>query len=62
MLAADAMRSLAQRRVVRAEFVEQLLQTLLPIHPGYYGELVWILTSLELWLRKHRPDWKLETA
>jgi asparagine synthase (glutamine-hydrolysing) len=61
-LAADAMRSLAQRRVVRAEFVEQLLQRLLPSHPGYYGELVWILTSLELWLRQHRPGWKLEKA
>jgi asparagine synthase (glutamine-hydrolysing) len=32
---------------------------LLPQHPGYYGELVWIIATLEFWLQKHRPDWRL---
>jgi asparagine synthase (glutamine-hydrolysing) len=59
-LAADALHSLARRRVVRADFVEDLLQRLLPSHPGYYGELVWILSTLEFWLRQHRPNWRFE--
>jgi asparagine synthase (glutamine-hydrolysing) len=24
-------------------------------HPGYYGEMIWILMMLEQWLRKHAP-------
>jgi hypothetical protein len=24
--------------------------------PGFYGELVWILTMLELWLRAHENE------
>ena len=26
----------------------------LPAHPGYYGEMVWILMMLEQWLQAHR--------
>ena len=57
--AADAVRSLVGRRVVRGEFIETLLSELLPQHPGYYGELVWILTVLELWLRDRKPDFRM---
>jgi asparagine synthase (glutamine-hydrolysing) len=52
-LAADAMHGLAERNVVQKAFVDHLLAVHLPAHPGYYGELVWILTMLELWLRRH---------
>jgi asparagine synthase (glutamine-hydrolysing) len=31
----------------------------LPEHPGYYGEMVWILMMLEQWFRHHAPDYKL---
>lgn len=59
-LASDALRSLSARGIVRQEFVQALLTELLPSHPGYYGEMVWILTMLELWLQRHAPDWRLD--
>jgi asparagine synthase (glutamine-hydrolysing) len=60
-LTADALRSLSTRGVVRADFIATLLDEHLPEHPGYYGEMVWILMTLEFWLREHAPDWKLGT-
>lgn len=55
-LAVDAVRGFATRGVMRPEFSHALLDTLLPSHPGYYGEMVWIVMMLELWLRAHAPD------
>jgi asparagine synthase (glutamine-hydrolysing) len=55
-LADDTLASLVQRGLVRGDFVQRLRTELLPAHPGYYGEMVWILAMLELWLRAHRPD------
>lgn len=57
-LAGDSVSSFATRGVVRPEFVRQLLDELLPSHPGYYGEMVWILMMLEQWLRVHAPNWR----
>ena len=50
-LAADSLTTLATRGMVRADFVSRLMTEYLPEHPGYYGEMVWILTMLEQWLR-----------
>ena len=50
-LAADSLHSLAGRGIVRREFIETLLDRHLPEHPGYYGEMVWILMMMEQWLR-----------
>ena len=58
-LASDALHTLAERGVVRPAFIKALLDEHLPAYPGYYGEMVWILTMLEFWLRAHRPDWRL---
>jgi asparagine synthase (glutamine-hydrolysing) len=53
--AASSLQSLADRDIVRRDFVEPLLDQRLPEHPGYYGEMVWILMMLEQWLRsQHR--------
>jgi asparagine synthase (glutamine-hydrolysing) len=57
-LAADSLHSLAARRVVRPEFITTLIEQRLPEHPGYYGEMVWILMMLEQWLQKHRPAYQ----
>ena len=54
-LAADSLHSLAARGVVRTEFIDALLNEHLPAYPGFYGELVWIMTMLEQWLRVHAP-------
>jgi asparagine synthase (glutamine-hydrolysing) len=58
-LAAESLRGIAARGVVRQEFVDSLLTHRLSEHAGYYGEMVWILMMLEQWLRRHAPDWRL---
>ena len=50
-LAADSLHGLADRGIIRREFIDTLLKEHLPAHPGFYGELVWIMTMLEQWLR-----------
>ncbi len=50
-LAEESLQQLAQRGIVQADFVNRLTRQYLPDHPAYYGEMVWILTVLELWLR-----------
>ena len=59
-LANDSLRSFAQRGLVQPKFIERLLSEHLPAHPGYYGEMVWILMMLEQWLQAHSPDFKLQ--
>jgi asparagine synthase (glutamine-hydrolysing) len=51
--ATDSLQSLAGRGIVRPEFIATLLKEHLPAHPGYYGEMVWILMMLEQWLAGH---------
>ncbi len=53
-LATDALHGLADRNIIRREFIDVLLRQHLPAHPGFYGELVWIMTMLELWMRAQR--------
>lgn len=57
-LAVDSLRSFATRGIVQPAFVTKLVERHLPAHPGYYGELVWILMMLEQWLRHHCPDYR----
>jgi asparagine synthase (glutamine-hydrolysing) len=54
-LAVDSLHSLARRGIVRADFIETLVKDRLPEHPGYYGEMVWILMILEQWLQGYAP-------
>jgi asparagine synthase (glutamine-hydrolysing) len=58
-LARESVDALVARGVVRAGFERRLFDELLPAHPGYYGELVWLLTMLEQWLRGHAPGFSL---
>jgi asparagine synthase (glutamine-hydrolysing) len=51
--ARDSLQSLAARGIVREPFVRALLDERLPEHPGYYGEMVWILMMLEQWMQRH---------
>ncbi len=59
-LARDSLRSFATRGVVQPAFIDTLFDKRLPEHPGFYGEMVWILMMLEQWIRRHRPDWRLD--
>ena len=58
-LATDSLHSLARRGVVREEFVRTLISQRLPEHPGYYGEMVWILMMLEQWLAAKAPRFNI---
>ncbi len=59
-LAVDSLASLSTRGLVRPGFIRTLTQELLPSHPGYYGEMVWILMMLEQWLQHHSPDYRFD--
>ncbi|MBK9234541.1 MAG: asparagine synthase [Rhodoferax sp.] len=58
-LAVDSLHSFAERGVVRGDFIKPLLETHLPTHPGYYGEMVWIVMMLEQWMRSHAPGFAI---
>lgn len=51
--------ALADRGVVRLEFVNEVMGIRLSEHAGYYGEAIWILMMLEQWLRAHAPDYRV---
>lgn len=55
-LARDSLNSLAGRGILRPDYVQQLITQRLPEHPGYFGEMVWILMMLEQWLRRGRQQ------
>jgi len=54
--ATDSLHSLAGRGIVQPGFISTLLKDHLPAHPGYYGEMVWILMMLEQWLQAQPAD------
>jgi asparagine synthase (glutamine-hydrolysing) len=56
-LAQDSLMHLSTRGVVQPSFIKSLLDHRLAEHPGYYGEMVWILMMLEQWLARHAPDY-----
>ncbi|MEO8249086.1 MAG: asparagine synthase C-terminal domain-containing protein [Burkholderiales bacterium] len=59
-LARESLQAIAARGVVRGDFVDELLEHRLAEHPGYYGEMVWILMMLEQWLRIKAPNFRIE--
>ena len=51
-MAADCLASVAGRGIFRPAFVEETQRMHQEVHAGYYGELVWLLMALELWMRE----------
>lgn len=49
----DSLTAFKRRGIVRTGFVDELIEQRLAAHPGYYGEMVWILMMLEQWLAAH---------
>ena len=58
-LADDCLGSLAGRGYFRREFIRDAQRMHREGHAAYYGELVWILMVLELWLQAHFPNARL---
>lgn len=61
-LASESVRSLVDRGILRAEFVEKLLTKHLYDYPGYFGEMIWISMMLEQWLRAHAPRFSVSNG
>lgn len=61
VLAREALLAFGMRGVIRATFLHELMERRVPEHPGYYGEMVWIVMMLEHWLQHHAPDWKFSS-
>lgn len=57
-LALDSLNSLKHRRIVKPQFIDELMARRLAEYPGYYGEMVWILMMLEQWLQAKEPGYR----
>ncbi|MGH8728536.1 MAG: asparagine synthetase B family protein [Burkholderiales bacterium] len=51
-LVRDSLSDLKPRQLVRADFLDELMQTHLIEHAGYYGTMIWVLVMLEQWLKR----------
>jgi asparagine synthase (glutamine-hydrolysing) len=54
-LSCECLRSLEKRGYLRESFVSNLMKLHQSEHADYYGVMVYVLTMLELWHRKHAP-------
>jgi asparagine synthase (glutamine-hydrolysing) len=54
-LAYESLRSLVKRGYLRDDFVRNLIELHQGEHADYYGVMVYVLSMLELWHRKHAP-------
>jgi asparagine synthase (glutamine-hydrolysing) len=52
-LAYDSIGSLKSRHYFKPAFLDHALTMHQSDHAAYYGELIWILMMLELWLQSH---------
>jgi asparagine synthase (glutamine-hydrolysing) len=52
-LASTTLESLKKRNIIRPEFIDHAQDMHQNVHAHYYGELVWIMIMLELWLQSH---------
>jgi asparagine synthase (glutamine-hydrolysing) len=49
-MAQDNLARMRRRRYVRPTFIDEIARLHREQHAGYYGEMIWILVMLELWL------------
>ena len=54
-IAEQALVDLRRRGIFRAEFLDEALARHRSVHASYYGELIWVLAVLELWLQRNSP-------
>jgi len=58
-LARQSVDRLVDHGLIQGDFVKELFEIRLPEHPGYYGEMIWILTMLSQWLSAKAPAWRV---
>lgn len=52
-LARESLERLGRRDYVRADYIERVIKLHREEHAAYYGEFLWVLMMLELWLEHH---------
>ena len=52
---ADALGSLESRGLLRKGFLAEVTGAMRSGHAGYYGTIIWVLMTLELWMRAQSP-------
>jgi asparagine synthase (glutamine-hydrolysing) len=55
-LAYENLISLKKRGYLQQDFIDKLIKMHREGHAAYYGELIWILTVLELWLSHYEKS------
>ncbi len=50
-LTLNCLKSFSQRNIIKQELIDNALEAHQSVHAGYYGELIWIMVILELWLQ-----------
>ncbi|WP_051230246.1 asparagine synthetase B family protein [Haliea salexigens] len=51
---------LKSRNIFQADFLEEAIAQHRSEHASYFGELIWVLTVLEIWLQANQPDYRHE--
>jgi asparagine synthase (glutamine-hydrolysing) len=55
-LARDSLDGLRGRGIIRAAMIDELTDSRLEEHPGYFGTLTWVLMMMEQWFRNRSGD------
>ena len=55
-LAGDSISKLGKRQILKPAYLDRLLELHRTEHAAYYGEFIWVLMMLELWLESHGHD------
>ena len=55
-LALKALNAFRQRNIVKASLIDAAIEAHTNSHASYYGELIWILVVLELWLQAEEQE------
>jgi asparagine synthase (glutamine-hydrolysing) len=58
-LVRESFDTLSRRGLIKSNFLHDLLARRLAEHPGYYGEMVWLLLILEQWFAVRAPRFSL---
>ncbi|WP_439135227.1 asparagine synthetase B family protein [Pseudomaricurvus sp.] len=59
-LAYDSLNNLKRHGIFRSDFIDRAIRLHREGHAAYYGELVWVLMVLELWLSQHQQPSAME--
>ncbi|WP_241264309.1 asparagine synthetase B family protein [Bowmanella dokdonensis] len=55
-LSLEMLQRFRERHILSDSLIDQVLEAHKTVHASYYGELIWIIVVLELWLQKHEDE------